>query len=203
MVDSFRHLGNIVTPDIKDDLDIQLKRGNCFRSVNGLCANFKSVLISNYVAAKSFHTCCCSFYGSQLWSLSSSSFNNTYTAWNEAVRRIFHLPLTTHRFLLPCVTQSDHIRDNLIKRSGTLFQNMMLIDKGAIKFPSVDAHFCITPVGLSRKLFSMHRKRTLGEEWERLSGLLLSLLNVPKNRWCIPPFDIDEIYELIDHVCTL
>ena len=34
-VDSFKHLGNIVTPDLKDDLDIQLKRGNFFRSVNG------------------------------------------------------------------------------------------------------------------------------------------------------------------------
>ena len=51
-VDSLKHLGNIVTPDLKDDLDIQLKRGNFFRSVNGLCAKFKSVLTSNDVATK-------------------------------------------------------------------------------------------------------------------------------------------------------
>ena len=53
-VDSFRHLGNIVTPDLKDDLDIQLKGGNFFTSVNGLCAKFKNVLISDDGASKLF-----------------------------------------------------------------------------------------------------------------------------------------------------
>ena len=39
-------------------LDIQLKRGNFFRSVNVFCVKFNSVL---------FQTYCCSFYGGQLW----------------------------------------------------------------------------------------------------------------------------------------
>ena len=205
-VDSFKHLGNIVTPDLKDDLDIQLKRGTFFRSVNGLCAKFKGVLISNDVASKLFQTYCCSFYGSQLWNLSSSSFNDICTAWNKAVRRIFHLPFTTHRFLLPCVTQSDHIRDNLIKRSTTLFQNMMLSDNEVIKFLSVNAYFCNSPIGLNRKFFNMYhmyQKKALSEEEEGLRGLLLSLLKTRENHWCIPQFDIDEISEMIYHVCTL
>ena len=142
-VDSFKHLGNIVTPDLKDGLDIQLKRGNFFRSVNGLCAKFKKVLISNDVAFKLFQTYCCSFYGSQLWNLSSASFNDICTAWNKVVRRIFHLPFTTHRFLLPCVTQSEHIRANLIKRSTTVFQNMMLSDDEVINF-CLSMHISVT-----------------------------------------------------------
>ena len=48
----------------------------------------------------------------------------------------------------------------------------------------------------------MYKKRALGEEEESRSGILLSLLNVRENRWCIPQFDIDKIYEMIDHVCT-
>ena len=165
-----------------------------------MCAKFKSVLISNDVASKLFQTYCCSFYGSQLWNLSSSSFNDICTAWNKAVRRIFHLPFTTHRFLLPCVTQSEHIRDNLIKRSTTLFQNMMLSDNEVIKCLSVNAYFCNSPVGLNRKFFNVYQNRALSEEEEGLSGLLLSLLKTRENHWCIPQFDIDEINEMIYHM---
>ena len=111
-------------------------------------------------------------YGSQLWNLSSSSFNDICTVWNKTVRRIFHLPFTTHRFLLPCVTRSDHIRDNLIKRSTTLFQNMMLSDNEVV-------NSCL----------SMHVSVT-------------HLFKTRENHWCIPQFDIDEINEMIYHVCT-
>ena len=103
-VGSFNHPGNIVIPDFIDDLDVQLKRSNIFRSVIGLFAKFKSVLISNDVASKLFQIYCCWFYGSQLSNLSSSYFNGICTAWNKAICRIFHLLFTTHRFVLPCVT---------------------------------------------------------------------------------------------------
>ena len=106
-----------------------------------------------------FQIYCCSFYGSQLWNLSRPSFNDKCTAWNKAARRIFHLPFSTHRFLRPCVTQSEHIRDNLIKISTTLLQNMMFSDNEVIKFLSVNAYFCNSPVGLNRKFFNVYQKR--------------------------------------------
>ena len=80
---------------------------------------------------------------------------------------------------------------------------MMLSDNEVIQFLAVNAHFSHSPVGLNWKCFNRHKKRALSEEEVSLSGLLLSLLNVRKNRWGIPQFDIDEIYEMIDHVCTL
>ena len=100
------------------------------------------------------------------------------------------------------MAQSDHLRDNLIKRSNTFFQNMMLSDNEVIKFLSINAHFCNSPVGLNRKFCNMYRKRKLNEEEENLSGLLLTLLNVRENHWCIPQFDIYEINDMIDHICT-
>ena len=141
------------------EIHIQFKRVNFFRSVNGLCAKFKSVLISINVVSKLFQTYFSSFYGSQLWNLSSSSFNDICTAWNKAVHRIFHLSFTTHRCLPSCVNQLDHIRDNLIKRSTPLFQNMMLSDNEVIKFLSVNAYFCNSSVGLNRKFFNMYKKK--------------------------------------------
>ena len=96
---TFKHL----TADQKADSDIQLKRGHFYRSVNGLCYKFKGTLLNSDVATRLFQTCCCSFYGSQAWILSSSSFELICTAWNQAARRIFHLPYNTHRYLLPFI----------------------------------------------------------------------------------------------------
>ena len=52
--DTFKHLGNIITADQKDDSESQLKRGHFYRSVNGLCCKFKCILLSSGVAARLF-----------------------------------------------------------------------------------------------------------------------------------------------------
>ena len=80
---------------------------------------------------------------------------------------------------------------------------MMLSDNEVIKFLSVNAYFCNSPIGLNRKFFNMCQKKALSGEEEGLHGLLLSLLKTRENHWCIPQFDIDEINEMIYHVCTL
>ena len=74
--DIFKHIGNIITADQKDDSDIQLKHGYFYRSVNGLCCKFKCVQLNSDVAARLFPAYFCSFYGSQLWNLSNLSFEN-------------------------------------------------------------------------------------------------------------------------------
>ena len=48
-VNLIRQLTYILTPDLKDVLDIQLEKGNFLKSLNGVCAKLKSVLISNDV----------------------------------------------------------------------------------------------------------------------------------------------------------
>ena len=53
-VNCVRHLGNLITWNLKDDDDIQLKRGYFYRSVNNLCAKFKGILNNPDVASKRF-----------------------------------------------------------------------------------------------------------------------------------------------------
>ena len=90
--------------------------------------------------------------------LPSSHFNDICTAWNEAVCGIFHLPFTTHRFSLPYMIQSDHIRNYVTKGSTALFQDMTLSENEFIEFLSVNAHFCNSPFGLNRKFFTIYKK---------------------------------------------
>ena len=98
-VTNARHLGNIVTSQLKDDMDIQLKHGQFNGVVSSLCAKFRGILQD--VASKLFYSYCCSFNGCQLWDLFSNYIEDIYVAWQIAIRRIFNLLYNTHRYLLP------------------------------------------------------------------------------------------------------
>ena len=140
--DNFKHLGNIITTDQKDDSDIQLKRGHFYRSVVGLCYKFKSVLLNSDVAARLFQTYCCSFYSSEIWNLSNSSFDDICTAWNLAVRRNFNLPYNTHRYLLPYIVQTRHIRNQLVDSFRTFFTTCMSSENLLVNLLALNAQFC-------------------------------------------------------------
>ena len=88
---------------VKDDMDIQLKRGQFYWAVNSLCAKFRGILQGINVASKLVYSYCCSFYGCQLWDLFSNYIEDIYVAWQKAIRRIFNLPYNTHWYLLPFV----------------------------------------------------------------------------------------------------
>ena len=129
----------------------QLKRGDFYRSVNGLCYKFKGTLLNSDVASRLFQTYCCSFYGSQAWNLSSSSFEFICTAWNKAVRRIFHLPYNTHRYLLSSIVQTSHIRYQLVERFRTFFASCMSSENILITLLALNAHFCNSPMSMNRR----------------------------------------------------
>ena len=133
-VKNARHLGNIVTSQLKDDMDIQLKRGQFYGAVNSLCAKFRGILQDINVASKLLYSYCCSFYGCQLWDLSSNYIEDMYVAWQKAIRRIFNLPCNTHRYLLPFVAGSSHIRVNLVNRLTISLMHWCLVTIRSLSF---------------------------------------------------------------------
>ena len=110
-----------------------LKRGQFYWAVNSLCAKFRGILQDINVASKLFYSYCCSFYVCQLWDLSSNYIEVIYVAWQKAVRRIFNLPYNTHRYLLPFVVGSPHIRVNLENRFNNFVDALMSSDNKIIE----------------------------------------------------------------------
>ena len=201
-VNCVRHLGNLITWNLKDDDDIQLKRWYFYGSVNNLYAKFKGILNNPDVASKLFYAHCCSFYGSQQWDLSSKSFDDICTAWQKAVRRIFNLPYRTYRYLLPYVVGCEHIRDNLISRCKNFFDSLMSSSNAIVQLLAFNAIFNNTPISLNRKFVSS-RNSARTDENEKGKGLpLCSLLNIRADHWYIPQFQRDDIDVLINSVCT-
>lgn len=200
--DSFKHLGNIISSDMREDLDVQYKRGNFYQSVNGLCAKFKGILFNCDIAARLFQTYCCSFYGSQTWNMSNTIVDSIYTSWNKAVRRIFNLPFDTHRYLLPYVSQSEPIRYQLIKRFKTFFAACVSSENVIVNLLALNSYFCNSTMASNRKISATLNPAVYSDSELSLGGTLVSLLKVREQQWLLPSFQQNEVIEMIENICS-
>ena len=107
-VDKWPHLGHIITNDCIDTDDILTKKSSVVGQINTVLYNFpncqtKASLVKAY---------CTSFYGAELWDhLSQNSMGSICTAWRKGIRRIWHLPNTTHSALMPGLSDTLPLLD--------------------------------------------------------------------------------------------
>ena len=137
-----------------------------------------------------------------MWDLSSNYIEDIYVAWQKAIRRIFNLPCNTHRYFLPFVAGSSHIRVNLLNRFNNFFNALMSSDNKIIELLVYNCHFSNTPLGLNRKFMNMYNFYKCNEVEEAHGALLQSLLNVRCTNWSVPQFQKDEIECMIYDVCV-
>ena len=102
---TIKHLGNMLSMNMSDKVDIEFKMHNFFSSVNRLIAKFPGIDLQ--VRSKLFSTYCTSFYGCQTWCLNSKMLQPLVTGWNKCVRKLLHLPPNTHCNLLSPVLNVD------------------------------------------------------------------------------------------------
>ena len=82
---------------------------------NFLCFFNKLDLV---VKIKLFCSYCSSIYGCELWPLDSSFINEFCSTWRSALRRLIGLPYKAHSFLLPILTCTLPIFDEICMRSS-------------------------------------------------------------------------------------
>ena len=63
-------------------------------NVNKFIGNYST--LKNCSKRKLFQSYCTSFYGSELWSLSSKGLEECCIAWRKCARRIFNMSYQTH-----------------------------------------------------------------------------------------------------------
>ena len=103
---SVKHLGNVITHDLKDSDDINLKKGVFIGQVNKLKCKFCKV--QSTLRGRLLQTYCCSWYGCQTWDLAGRSVDAMNIEWNKAVRRTLLLPNKTRTCLLPHLVQGNN-----------------------------------------------------------------------------------------------
>ena len=77
-----------------------------------------------------------SFYGSGLWDLFGPDCEGFYTAWNRAIRQIFDLPWTSHRYWIEVVSDCLHPKVMLCSRYVKVYKSLTSSRKSSVKFLS-------------------------------------------------------------------
>ena len=99
-VSSFSHLGHVITDTLDDGPDITKRLGNFIGQVNDVLCFFGKV--SCDVKARLFRAYCTSFYGCELWDLSSGSLSAFCTKLSGAYG-IYHIERTvTYSHVIAC-----------------------------------------------------------------------------------------------------
>ena len=124
-----KHLGNVITSCMNDNVDCNYKRSCFIGAVNKLTANFDHMDL--LVKRKLFNTYCSSFYGSQMWRLNCSGLQQVCTAWQIGVRRLLGLNPRAHRWTLGPLLNVLHIRAQLELRALIFIWKMMRCENEA------------------------------------------------------------------------
>jgi len=112
----YSHLGHIINTEFNDDDDILHRRNSFIGQVNNLLCFFNKQDI--LVKLKLFQSYCSSIYGCELWALNNGTIDVFCTAWRKALRRVFSLPFNAHSYLLPIISCSLPLYDEIVKRSS-------------------------------------------------------------------------------------
>ena len=198
---SVKHLGNIVTHDLKDADDVNLKKCTFIGQVNKLKCKFCTVQSS--LRGRLLQTYCCSWYGCQTWDLAGRPVEAMNIEWNKAVRRTLLLPYKTRTCLLPHLVIGKNFAD----------QHKSRISKFLVSFnESENSH--VFYIGERAKSFA---HGALGRNYTRCRGhveaepastglraraqAILELLDVRDGVLTLPGLRHDDVVNYIDSIC--
>ena len=111
--------------------DVKIKRGQFINKTNELIQEFYFAhprTLASVNMLQNSH-----FYGSVLWKQGSRHVEMLEKSWNVAIRRIFGLPRTTHRYLIEPVSDQNHVRKMMSKRFLSFIQSIRKSKKLCLK----------------------------------------------------------------------
>ena len=82
-VDQVKHIGNILTKDLKKNSEITHRRGDFIGRVNNVIFTYPKA--SDEIVFELFNTQCAHLYGCEAWSHSDPEVSRFDTTWNFSV----------------------------------------------------------------------------------------------------------------------
>ena len=113
-VDTYKHLGHVISSAQNDDDDINEKRSVFIGQANNVLCYFAK--LSANVKFRLFSSYCTSFFGSELWRMDNVRIGDICTAWRKAIRRIWTLPYNAHSRFLPLLCNCLPVNDQFCER---------------------------------------------------------------------------------------
>jgi len=123
-VSSYVHLGHVINSKFDDNEDIISRRNHFIGQTNDVLCFFNNMELN--VKIKLFRAYCSSIYGCELWSLDCAAIDTFCASWRKAIRRLLGLPYDARCYLLPILTNTLSIFDEICKRSAHFIRSCLL-----------------------------------------------------------------------------
>ena len=213
------HLGNHIKNSCKGmTQDIKVKRANFIDKNITLNQEFHFSHPSTKVKINQIYNL--HFTGSVMWDLFSKEAVMLENSWNTSVRVMFDLPMQTHRNLIEPVSETKHLKFVLLERFlGFLYQiekSTKTVPKHLLKFIKHDVR-SITGSNL-RNLLLLTDKNKIEElckddikkmKYQQIEennvwkvNMITEITNVKFHKLEVQNFSIEELDEILSHLCT-
>jgi hypothetical protein len=220
------YLGHLLSSNLSDSSDIICQVSKFNSKCNAVLSDFKS--LNSDHRYQLLLTYCTSFYGSQLWVSPSSNqaLELLYRSWRCAIRKAFSLPYRTHNCLLPHIYENIslecqlHIRQ--MKFVHTCINNSNTYVKNMIRFTLQSSYSYFGThvrdisfkynLGVFNSLCNMpkyiitsrirHFFLNAQSVVNRSHGQIIKDLVYMIDNYQYEVFDNDQIYTLLEYICT-
>jgi len=93
-VDTYLHLGHVISNNLDDENDIIRAQGQFVGQVNNVLCYFRQ--LDCFVKYRLFRSFCTAYYGCELWHLDNRKLLYFGWMWNKSIHRIWNLPYNAH-----------------------------------------------------------------------------------------------------------
>ena len=212
------HLGNYFSNKYDGMArDIKLKKGQFISKNYELMQEFSFAHPATKMQTILLYNC--HFTGSPIWDLDNVEVKSLENSWNIAVRKVYDLPVRTHRYLVEPISDHEHLAKTLIRRFISFISQIENSSKCVVKqlFNLVKSDARSITGGNIRKIKLLTGKSNLldakyalkdipfapvpkNEDW-RIS-IIKELSDVKFGQSVLPGFTDTEVNELIHFSCT-
>ena len=113
-VNQFKHLGNNISNDLAIDNEMNIKRAQYVNKCMELRQEFYFAAGETLFELNQIYNS--HFTGSPFWNLFGKQMSHLESSYNQSVKNMFNLPLSTHHCLISPITNYSHIRITLYAR---------------------------------------------------------------------------------------
>jgi hypothetical protein len=173
-VQSFTHLGHLITSSLTDDDDIAKCCGTFIGQVSNVLCYFRK--LNSFTRYKLYRSYCTSFCVCELRSLDDCAIEKLCTAWRRGLRKVWNIPPQAHCYLLSMISNCRPLFDEIYYRAINFVRKCTDHRSALVRF--VASHSIMSAreySGLGRNVsFCMHRYNiSLSEIFSgRLSGII-------------------------------
>ena len=218
-VPSVKHLGCKIENTLDGmKQDIREKRAQFIQRNNEICQEFSFAHPKTKVKLNSIYNS--HFTGSPIWDLFSTEAGMIESTWNVAIRKMYKLDRTTHRYFVEPLSEMQHIKWSLVKRFINFRHKILESSKGQLKnLFMVAKKDCRSTTGRNirhisnlfngksidtitvKDLIDMKYHKVAEDDQWRIK-LVKELTEVKYNQLELSVFDRTQIDEVLDYVCT-